>query len=382
MRASLLLALSSMGLATLGSATRGSRLVAQSQLTVSPKDGEPFGNVALVSSVGGGNPAIPFAWYPVRFQQIYNFDSFTNPAPVVVKSVAFRGAPLTSNGRPGGQTTRIKVRLAFTGGNLSAANPSNIFATNLDAKSLKTTVANRTIKLPILQDDTFVLKIPFDANAVFVWPGAGGKKHLVIEVFQYQNSLGNRPFSYALDAWSSASAARGSWAPNGSYAGCPSAGGPNVRHDSNAARLVVGDQNHAFLGFAQAANLPGVVVLGTTRINAPIPGTPCRLVNTMLALFGGVSQGTNGQTTIPFPIANLSQLGGLWFLTQMAWLEPGANSAGITTSRGLKQRIGLGRAGPIRTSTIGQWTNQSGNPDTFTTGRVSRGFGLITQLAN
>ena len=222
--------------------------------------------------------------------------------------------------------------------------------------------------------------MPFDASTTFILnPGAGS---VVMEVLQWGNTICNGNFTYPIDAARNDpntgnlgtglariyryTLARGTSVANGTYKGCPNAAGRNPTHQVASTNcLIVGGTKLKFTGNCYIGTpTPGVFNLGATPLNVPLPGTQCNLMNSFELLLVGVSQGSNGTTDFPLPLANDPALAGVKFYTQQWWVQAAANSLGAFSSRGLLNTIG----------------NASPSPETYTSGSIGRNYGLVTQF--
>ncbi len=352
--------------------------VSQTMSTISPKAG------ALTS--GGGN-SIPFSWYPTRYQQIHDYDTFVGATVVPVKSVNFRMGKSWSNGRYGGQSIVLSMWLAYTPQGttpVTSKNASRTFSQNIDAKTQVQVVNKKKIVLPKLTKWTFGIKIPASRPFIF---SAAFKKALVVESRVYSNSNSSRIFTYPVDVYSSQNVGRGSYTTNGSYGGCKSKSNSTVSHYAITTYLKVGNKLNYTYGYGRAAKLPAVMTLGAKNLNITLPGTSCKIVNDLVAIFPGITSasGTSGYYRVALPIPNDSNLANVVFKTQMFFLQKGANSLGITSTRGLNQKIGPGApSGKGSVTRLYAYSSTSGyNPDkaTVASGSTSN-YGLVTQLTN
>ena len=319
-----------------------------------------------------------------RFQQIYNWDSFTTgtSVPIPIRSVNFR-KPLNRNiGNEGGQTIEIALDLSLAAKGVTADTATGVFENNLDAKTRKRVIRKKKINLPILGTPQkpslgFDFKLPLDSAQIFLF-NPNLKRALVMDIYNYSIKVGN--WSYFVDGWTRArsgligptevtivwgslnkSSGFGSSANNG--AGCKSSGNKNATHSTDPKTLALGELDHRFTGSVFVPSLPGVMSIGATKLNnVKLPGTSCSIANDLLILLPFVSGSTAmGTATLALRIPVDSRLVGPTFFTQMFWLDTKANSFGIVSSNGLANKIGTGF--PL-------------------TGSLMRQRGLITEFTN
>jgi hypothetical protein len=350
---------------------------AQSATTTSPK---------IAAAGGTSGNSIPFSWYPVRYQQVHDYDTFVGSPVVPVKSVNFRLGKKWSTGLYGGQSIVLSMWMAYTPQGttpITSKNASMTFAKNLDAKTLVQVVNKKTIVLPKSTTFNFGLKIPISKTFLF---SSGFKKSLVIETRVYSNSSGSKSFTYPIDAWNGSAVGSGSYKTNGSYSGCKAKSGSFVSHYAVPTGLKVGSASNFSYGYGRAASLPALMSLGALNLNITLPGTSCKIVNDLLAIMPGLtSASSNGYYRVALPIPNDPKLANIVFKTQMFFFQKGANSFGITSTRGLDQKIGPGNTasgGSVKRFYAYSPTS-SYNPDLATTATGSTSnYGLVTQITN
>ncbi|MCA8957444.1 MAG: hypothetical protein KDC87_15320 [Planctomycetes bacterium] len=335
-------------------------------------------------TVGNSNNNIPFSWYPSRYQQAFAYDAFDATRPQLLRSVALRMAPPHGTGAYGGQTVILSAWMALgaTDVNGMPASPGNLsttFTANLDPATTQQVILKKAISYPKLNHYGFGLVFPFDNSLAFAWPGATGKRALVAEFRVYGNSNGNNYFTYPLDLWDGRRSSTGTYAQNSGYAGCKSVHQTLVLHQSHTSELRVGSQNHMLLGHGWADGLTAAGLIGF-RAQPPVklPGTSCVIAQDVTFLVFGRSSGLNGYTKIPLPIPPDQSLGNASFYSQMAWLERGANSLGITTSLSLMQTIAPGPdPNPQTGQVIANGSSPTVQPDTLLNGGTVRNRGYV-----
>ena len=76
----------------------------QTATTISPKGAATGGNT---------NNNIPYSWWPTRYQQLFDKDSFTHGTSVfITRGIAYRMNKSFANGRYGGEKTELEIWLA------------------------------------------------------------------------------------------------------------------------------------------------------------------------------------------------------------------------------------------------------------------------------
>lgn len=317
-----------------------------------------------------------------RLQQVYNFDSFTSGTTQVlaIRSIRFRMPAAYNTGTQGGQTVVIAMDLALAATGVDADTLTTTFASNVDASTQKRVFSTKKLVLPILGSTTtpstgFDFKIPLD-SAIFVY-NPSAKRALVLDL--HNKSYKQSTWTYYVDGWTRSrsgisgktevsiltslnmpSSDFGTSTQNGTYAGCNSSASQLITHDADPLTLIPASPDNVFSGSTGVAGLPGALSMGAKAINATFPGTSCTVVNDLLLIFPMVSDKT-GTAALPLPILDDRNLVGISFYTQMFWLDPKANRLGITSSRGLLNKIGNGM--PL-------------------TGSIAKQRGLITEFSN
>ena len=350
---------------------------AQTATTLSPKS---------VATAGNTNNNIPYSWYPTRYQQIYDYDTFVGSTVVPVKSINYRMNKSFANGKYGGQSVTLSVWMAYTPQGttpVTSKNATTTFANNIDTKTLVQVISKKTILMPKLSNTGFGIKLPTSKAFIF---SSAFKKSLVIETRVYSNTNSNKIFTYPLDAFSGSGVGAGSYTQNGTYAGCKSKSNSTVSHYAIPTYLKVGSAINYSYGYGRAASLPALMSLGAKTLNLTLPGTSCKVVNDLIAIFPGVTNtSSSGYYRVNLPIPNNPTLANVVFKTQMFFFEKGANSLGLTSTRGLNQKIGPGNtSGGGSIKRIYAYSSASGyNPDKVTVGTGSTSdYGLVTQLTN
>ena len=343
---------------------------AQTTQWVSPK---------AAATSGNSNNNIPYSWYPARYQQIYDFDSFA-PAmsgPAIIKSVNYRMNASFTN-RPG-QTIDVSMWLGYASSGTSSASFNTTFDSNIDATTKKAVIARRKISLPQLNNTNFDVKFPFDSSTNFIYL-ATRKVSLVKEVIVWGNSNNSSIFTYPLDAASGTtgtgsarlyayqgSPGAGSYVQNGSYAGCNNSNSVLVNQYASATNIKVGNSTGYAYAYGRIASLPCVGILGSAPLNVTLPGTSCNLMQNVTLLFPGAGDtSTLGRWQFNFAVPNDASLGNVKFYWQTVFVNPGANALGLVSTRGIQITIGDG---------IGT------TPDKYTTATGStKTYGLVTQF--
>ncbi|MEZ5988103.1 MAG: hypothetical protein R3F30_03060 [Planctomycetota bacterium] len=323
---------------------------------------------------GNTNNNIPYSWYPTRYQQVYDAASFDVQAPIKAANLYYRMAG--SGGSYGGQVVELAIWLGFAAKGVDATSATGTFASNIDATSQKLVVQKTKFNMPKLPNTNWDIKLPFDSGAVFVYGPVLGQ-NLVIETRVYGNDQSNKNFTYPIDAWQHI----GTSVTNGTYTGCPSSNpkGAPPSHSVSTSTLKIGT-TASFTGSGYVASTPAVMSLGGTTLALTMPGTSCQIVNDLLLLFPGLAD-ASGNYAVPLPIPNDNSLGSISFLTQMFFFDQAANSVGITSSRGLVNTLAPYMTGVTCRVYSGDSTGL-GNPDTFTSGSITRNYGLVTRLSD
>lgn len=350
---------------------------AQTASVISPKGSATQGNT---------NNNIPYSWYPTRYQQVYDYDTFVGSTVVPVMKVNYRMAQGFGTGNYGAQTVTLSMWMAYTPQGttpITAKNASTTFANNIDTATLVQVVSKKAINMPKLSNYSWGINIPTSQPFIFT---AAQKKSLVIETRVYSNTNGNAIFTYPIDAYSASNVGAGSYTTNGSYNGCPAKAAKNVTHYAVTSYLKVGSAVNYSYGYGYAPSLPALMTLGAKNLALTLPGTTCMIVNDILAIFPGVTDtSTNGYFKVGLPIPNNPALANVTFKSQMFFFEKGANALGITSTRGLNQTIGPGNPSAGGTlKRIYAYSSSAGyNPDlaTIATGSSSD-YGLVTQITN
>lgn len=349
-------------------------LAAQTSTTISPKSGAKQGNT---------NNNIPYSWYPTRYQQIFDFDSFTHGNNVfIMKGVRYRMNKSFANGRYGGKSANLSMWMGEAAKNITAATFSRTFDSNMDQTTKKLVINKKTFLFPKLSNQNFDIKIPFDSGSLFLFVPVK-KKALVQEVITWSNNNGNRLFTYPIDAWRStstkkeisrlyaykSSAGTGSYTTNGIFFGCPNLNRRTPSHFSDTRNLKVGGSGYYLYGYSYIPSTPAFLVLGLKSLNVPIFGKGCFLKNDLVFILPGVTQNSSiGFVRYNLPIPNLPSLANAKFYSQLWFAQVKSSGPYFYATRGLVVTIGDGK---IKT------------PDKFKTATgSSTGYGLITQFHN
>ena len=335
---------------------------------ISPKSGAANGNT---------NNNIPYSWWPTRYQQIFNHDSFTPAIGVMLfRGCNYRMNKSFANGRYGDQTIEIDMYLSMAPTGTTATTYSRSFSGNVDSTTTKRVIRRKRFKVPKLSNQNFDIKFPFDAGQIFIFV-TGQKRALVQEVHMWGHTANtNGIFTYPMDAHRQttpevtrvysyqSSSTRGSYAQNGAFNGC--ANNQNLIPDHHASySITVGSSTGFVYGRSKMANAPGLLIIGATPLNITIPGTQCNLMQDLLMTFVKPSSNTiGGYTEFPIPIPNVAAFGGLTFLTQIWWVQSGNFPANLFASRGIRVTVGSAVSPDIRATATGATT----------------GYGLIAQF--
>ena len=270
-------------------------------------------------------------------------------------------------------TTTLSPKAVATAGNTN----------NIDTKTLVQVITQKKILMPKLSNTGFGIKLPTAKPFIF---SSAFKKSLVIETRFYSNTNSNKIFTYPLDAFTGSGVGSGSYTQNGTYAGCKSKSTTVVSHYAIPSYLKVGSAINYTYGYGRAASLPALMSMGAKNLNLTLPGTSCKVVNDLIVIFPGVTNtSTSGYYRVNLPIPNDPKLANVVFKKQMFFFEKGANSLGLTSTRGLDQKIGPGNtSGGGSVKRIYAYSSASGyNPDKATVGTGSTSdYGLMTQITN
>lgn len=336
----------------------GSMLSAQA--TVSP--------AAAATGLGNTNNNIPFSWRPTGYQQVHSKSSFSNQNARLVKLLRFRMAKNFTNRR--GATIDVELFMGVSPHDATKA--SSVFANNIAKGSEVNVFKRKKVNLPTVPNNAWAVA-PFPFDRPFPWPGT----HLEWRANVYGNSNNNKFFTYPLDAFGG----YGSSVRTGSKLGCRSANG-GVRPASMSGSVAGPGGFASFFGLSQVrqAGIRSLLTLGTSSTNwggiklpfdmTPLGAPGCWIVNDVAATLATVTDSL-GIARIRFNIPNNPGLQGQKFLTQFAFLQPGANPFGVFTSDGRTNTIGVD-PGISRIYAVG---NPGG-----TGGSLQRGFGLSIAL--
>jgi hypothetical protein len=349
-------------------------LSAQTAKTISPKSGATQGN---------SNNNIPYSWVPTRYQQIFDYDSFTHGnAPFIMKGVRYRMNKTFASGRYGGNSTTLSMWLGEAAKGITAAAFSRTFDSNMDQNTKKMVIKKKLFLMPKLSNQNFDIKIPFDSGSVFVFIPTK-KKALVQEVISWGNTNSNKIFTYPIDVFRSTSSSpetsrlfaynfasgTGSYRTNGSFLGCKNLNGGTPSHYSNTTNLKIGGAGYYLYGYSRLASTPAFLVLGLKSLNVPIFGKGCFLKNDLVLVFTGITRNSSsGYIRFNLPIPNVSSLANATFYSQMWFAQVKSSGPYFYASRGLTVTIGDGK-----TKTPDQFKIATG---------ATRGFGLVTQFRN
>lgn len=325
------------------------------------------------SVLGNSNANAPFAWWPHRYQQLYDSNTFSHgTGPFTANGVRFRMDPTFANGTLTGNAD-VQMWMAQAAPGVSSTQFSRLLDNNVAPLTKQLVVRRTWINLPLLSNSNFAIAIPFDAPYT-LHPSAGTT---IMEVSCWGNDQGNAPFIYPLDAVTGALAAGVgrllAWTPTGGttmlrtpYAGCPNQAGRLPTHGvGNLTALVVRGRLDVS-GYSYVPTpTPGVLVIGGMPSSLTLPGTSCTLMQSMDIVLPGLSSGSLGQTQFQVAIPDDPALDGAGLYTQQWWIQPNANPFGLFAS-------------PARLNTVGQ---RAANPDTLTLARSwSSSDGLVTMF--
>ncbi len=350
-------------------------LSAQTATTISPKSGATQGNT---------NNNIPYSWFPTRYQQIFDYDSFTHGnTPFLMKGVRYRMNKSFANGRYGGSSSTLSMWLGDAAKGITSASFSRTFDSNMNQSTKKMVIKKKVFLMPKLSNQNFDIKLPFDSGSIFLLVPTK-KLSLVQEVIVWGNTNGNRLFTYPIDAMRTLGTVKpkisrlyayesnpgsGTYTTNGSFQGCRNLSNGLPSHYSNTSDLKVGGKGYYLYGYSRLANAPAFLVLGLKSLNVPIFGKGCFLKNDLVFVLPGISaNSSSGFIRYNLPIPNLPALAKAKFFSQLWFAQVKSGGPYFYASRGLVMTIGDGK---------------SKTPDQF---KVARGatsnYGLITQFHN
>ena len=144
---------------------------------------------------GGSNFVAPYSWYPSRYQQIYDHDSFSHGSGVLrISEIAYR---LTKPRRKNtaARDAEVTIHLAYAAQGVDSTNTGLLFDANVDLGTKKLCVARRTVRMPSIGNESFGFVIKFDSSVSFVYDPSK-KRSLVLEVLKWD---AYRP-GYLIDA--------------------------------------------------------------------------------------------------------------------------------------------------------------------------------------
>lgn len=359
-----------LSLAAVGLVVSTVPLLAQSNTTISPK--------GAATTSGNTNNNIPYSWYPTRYQQIYNYDTFSHgQTPFVVKQVAYRMNKSFANGKYGGQTIELSMWLGRAPAGTNSGSYNMTFDKNFDAATKVLVINRKKFLAPKLANTNFDFKLPLDSPTTLI---PTTQRATVMEVIYWGNTNNNTLFTYPLDAASSTlgtGIARlyayesppggGSYIQNGTYGGCTNSNNSVVRQYASAGNIKVGSSTGYAYAYGYIPNIPGIGILGAIGISVSLGGG-CQLGVVPILLFPGTgSNNTSGRIQQNFAVPNDPTFGGISFLYQTIFLELGKPQQLVST-RTIKITIGTGKPTP---------------PDQFKDARGStKNYGLITQFGN
>jgi len=356
-----------------GCALLSSTIAAQTMVSYSP---------SWALNQTNSNNIYPYSTSPQRYMQIHDWDTFSRQGVLLIRGVRYRASLQFNYTNRTGRTVEIEMRMGLAPAGVNAVKRSTTFAKNWDAKTIKVVIKKKKVTFPTSGPThealkEFTVKFPFDSNASFLYI-TSQKRSLVIETKQYATGGGG----YAFDFWSSTATMKGGYSHrNGSYLGCLSKSKVLVTHAIDGANLYVGSPAWTLSGEGNGATIPGVVTLGAKSMSATIPGTTCQLKNDFLVLVPFVTGAApKGSFSLKASVPNNNNLARASFLTQAIYLEAGANTVGLTTSRGLVNGIGTGSATGGRIARV----YYRGNPDSSAAATASSNFtnGLVTMFHN
>ncbi len=368
MKLSFLFSALSAGLLSLG-------LSAQTATTISPKVGATQGNT---------NNNIPYSWYPTRYQQIFDYDSFSHGnTPFLMKGVRYRMNKSFANGRYGGSSVTLSMWLGDAAKGITSSSYSRIFDSNMNQTTKKMVIKKKLFFMPKLSNQNFDIKFPFDSGSIFLLVPTK-KIALVQEVITWGNTNGNRYFTYPMDVMRTvgtvkpkvsrlyafdSSAGSGTYTTNGSFRGCRNLNNGLPSQYSNTTDLKIGGKGYYLYGYSRLASAPTFLVLGLKSLNVPIFGKGCFLKNDLVFILPGIAQNSSsGYIRYNLPIPNLPALANAKFYSQMWFAQVKSSGPYFYASRGLVMTIGDGKVK---------------SPALFKTAKgATTNYGLITQFHN
>jgi hypothetical protein len=317
--------------------------------TITPKAAAADGNT---------NNNVPYPWYPTRYQQLFDPDSFSHGTSVLrIGEIAFRMASGYRDGTWGGQSTRVSVWCALAPTGVSSSQFSWTFDANVDLPTKRLVIANRTVTMPSLASNAFGFSLKFDAPTTFLYD-PGQRRALVIETIKWSGPY----VTYPLDAVDDPQLGKGTarlWAFESEpglgesyylpgYYGCAGTGPrPAEALTNNTALFRVGGTGADVRVRTYVTGRVAVGVFGTNQLDLLLPGTSCRMVNDILWLVVGLATPPNGDFIIPLAVPADPRLAFAKLRFQGVVVDPTANRLGLTTTNGLLLVVGTGL--PTRT---------------------------------
>ena len=133
---------------------------------------------------GGSNYILPYSWYPVRYQQIYDHNSFSHGSSVLrISEVAYRlFKPRRGNTVP--TDSEITVHLAYAARGIDSTSFGEVFDRNTDSTTRKLCVSRKKVNMPNIGTGAFGFVIKFDSNVSFVYDPSL-KRSLVLDVLKW-----------------------------------------------------------------------------------------------------------------------------------------------------------------------------------------------------
>lgn len=316
-----------------------------------------FGHIvpnAGIARFGNDYTRVPFADTPVRFQQVMDH-SWLAPTPFLMKRMALR----RDQGEANNPTTQVDADIWLGYSSFTASQMRPSFAANINLGPM-TLVRSGRIDFPgvvrkaessSLFDYVIALDTPFSVQT-------NNNRHLLIDVQQYGNSVGNQAWGVRFDAETWVGGGRVyQFTGNSNIVYEPLSLILSLMEDGLTPSLPLLDpvgnprpgQTFSYVVRGARPHAQAVLAHGLSRtdwlgVPLPIDLTPyqasgCRLFTDWYAL-QGIQIEASGLRRIDYPIPNLPSLSGTLFHSQLLILDPAANPAGIAVSGGLRVIVG------------------------------------------
>ena len=226
---------------------------------------------------GGSNYVVPYSWYPTRYQQIYDHDSFSHGKTVLrISEVAYRLVSYR-RGNTAATTSEVTLSLAYAAKGIDSTNSGIVFDRNVDLSTKKLCLSRKKVSMPSIKDASFGFVLKFDSNVSFVYDPSK-KRSLVLEVLKW-DGYGNS--SYLIDAVIDDQKGAGTTRAY-AYESRPGYGDSRqlwaCRTEPYTSAMQLDHHTWRITTWVQPTRpLPAVLLVGNRLINSKAPGMRCAL---------------------------------------------------------------------------------------------------------